>query len=192
MKSRMEIFPLWAGLPTLAIVAIALCLAGCGTSRPMRTVGQVDLKRYAGQWYEVARLKNRFQRDDERAIAEYTPEGTTTIQVRNTAVGPSGKTRSIVGKAEVVPGSNGSRLRVKFSGWAALAPVSREGNYWIIALDPNYRSAMVGTPDRAYLWILARTPQLDAATLNHYLSEAKAEGFSMKDLLLDKDGGKSR
>jgi apolipoprotein D and lipocalin family protein len=151
------------------------------------------LKRYAGRWYEVARLKNRFQRDDERAMAEYTPDGPTTVRVRNTAMGPSGKTRFIVGRAEAVPGSNGARLRVKFAGWAALAPVSSEGNYWIIALDSDYGSAMVGTPDRACLWVLSRTPGLDAATLNAYLDKAKVEGFPLKDhLLLDKDAGENR
>jgi apolipoprotein D and lipocalin family protein len=182
------------GRPILAIATglLALAMTGCGQSRPLRTVAHVDLQRYAGKWVEVARLRNRFQRDNESAIAEYTPAGPGSVHVRNTALGPSGKTRSIEGTAEVVPGSNGARLRVRFSGFAALAPVSSEGNYWIIALDPQYRSAMVGTPDRAYLWILARTPQLESATLQRYLDEARRQGFATKDLLLDKDAAKRR
>lgn len=168
--------------------AIALALfSGCATAshQPLTTVSQVDLHRYSGKWYEVARLKNRFQRQGERGIAEYTPLNATTVAVRNTAISPSGKTRSIEGKAQVVPGSHGARLRVKFEGLAALAPASDEGNYWIIGLDPGYRTAMVGTPDRQYLWILSRDPHLPLGATKAYLTRAAALGFDMTNLVWD-------
>lgn len=178
--------PKTAGL-FLGTAAIAL-LAGCATqsqTRPLPTVKKVDLRRYAGQWYEIARLKNRFQREGESAMAEYQMVSETSASVRNSATTSSGKVRSIEGTATVVPGSSGARLRVKFHGLAALVPASSEGNYWIIALDPGYRSAMVGTPDRKYLWILSREPRLPEATKKAYLEKAKSLGFSLQDLVWD-------
>ncbi|HSI14272.1 MAG TPA: lipocalin family protein [Chthoniobacter sp.] len=171
----------------LGTAALAM-LAGCVTqsqTRPLPTVKKADLRRYSGQWYEIARLKNRFQREGESAMAEYKLLSETSASVHNTATTPSGKVRSIEGTATVVPGSNGARLRVKFHGLAALVPASSEGNYWIIALDPGYRSAMVGTPDRKYLWILSREPRLSEATKKAYLKQAESLGFSLQDLVWD-------
>lgn len=178
-------------LPTVAIRRLlplaALVAAGCQSQpqKPLPTVGKVDLKRYSGTWYEVARVKNRFQRDDESAIAQYAPLTPDKVSVKNTALGPNGRVRAIEGTAEVVPGSEGSRLRVRFKGLAGLAPVPKEGNYWIIALDPQYRSAMVGTPDRDYLWILSRTPSLNARTLHKYTAQAEIFGFPIEKLIHD-------
>ncbi|HEY3901088.1 MAG TPA: lipocalin family protein [Chthoniobacter sp.] len=152
-----------------AVSAAFLLVGGCSQEKPLPTVHSVDLHRYLGKWFEIAHAANRFQRADEQAVAEYSPLSATSVRVHNTAHDRNGKTRTIEGTAEVVPGSNGARLRVKFGGFAALAPVSKDGNYWIIDLDPQYRSAMVGTPDRQYLWILARSPALDPATLKFYL-----------------------
>lgn len=86
------------------------------------------------------------------------------------------------GKATVVEGSGGARLRVRFGGLASLAPVSEEGNYWIIALDDEYRSAMVGTPDRKYLWILAREEFLDAGTMESLLEKARSLDFATEKM----------
>jgi apolipoprotein D and lipocalin family protein len=170
------------------VSAAALLLGGCAQEKqkPLPTVQSVDLHRYSGKWFEIAHAANRFQRADEQATAEYSPLSATSVRVRNTATGPTGKTRSIEGTGEVVPGSNGARLRVKFGGFAALAPVNKDGNYWIIALDSHYRSAMVGTPDRQYLWILARSPVLDQATLKSYLDRAQQLGFSREKLVWDR------
>ena len=175
---------MFKGLLTAAFVA---ALTGCATPRSLPTVAQVDLRRYSGKWFEVARLKNRFQRNNERAIAEYEPLGATAVRVRNTAIGPGGKTRGIEGRAEVVPGSEGARLRVRFQGFAALAPVSSSGNYWIIALDAQYQSAMVGTPDRCYLWILSRQPALSDEAFRRYVAEASRLGFPTENIIRDQD-----
>lgn len=176
----------------LAFSLLATAFVGCQSPKSLPTAGPVDLKRYSGKWYEVARVKNAFQRNHESAVAEYEPLSETTVQVRNTATSRTGKTRSIVGKGEVVPGSDGAKLRVKFGGLAALAPVSREGNYWIIDLDPKYRSALVGTPNRKFLWILARSPRPDAATLNSYMAKAERLGFPMDKMIWDQDLGVAR
>jgi len=162
-------------------------LSGCATeaNQPLATVARVDLHRYSGKWYEVARLKNHFQHPGEHAMAVYTPVSSTKLLVRNTAITPAGKTRSIQGTAEVVPGSNGARLRVKFHGLADLVPASEDGNYWIIGIDENYRTSMVATPDRQYLWILSRDPHLPLGATKAYLTLAAKEGFQMKHLVWD-------
>lgn len=176
-----------SGVSLLALLLLGL--AGCQTAtshRPLPTVAHVDLRRYCGQWHEVARLPNGFQKADESALAEYLPAANGGVRVINTARRPDGTTRTIRGTAEAVPGSGNARLRVKLGGVAALAPVSEEGNYWIIAVDPeHYRYAMVGTPDRKYLWLLSRSPELDRATAARLIGRAKELGFATSSLLWD-------
>lgn len=171
------------------LLPLALLLGACGTtapSRPLPTVASVDLRRYAGQWHEVAQLPNSFQKEGESATALYLPETGGGLRVVNTAQAKDGSSRSIRGHAEVVPGSGNARLRVKFDGLAGLAPANREGNYWIIALDrEHYAYAMVGTPDRKYLWILARRAGLERSTLQALLQQAKAQGFATDRMVFE-------
>lgn len=162
-----------------------LGLGSHGEARPLPTVRGVDLKRYSGKWFEIARLPNAFQKQNERAIAEYLPSVDGSVVVRNTGISDDGKTRVAIGRATVVPGSEGARLRVKFSGLAGLVPASKDGNYWIIALDADYRSAMIGTPDRKFLWILSRDPVLDPPTVKEYVAKASLLGFSTEGLKWD-------
>jgi apolipoprotein D and lipocalin family protein len=140
----------------------------------------------AGKWYEVARLPNSFQRDDSTAVAEYSLNPDGTVGVRNTETRPDGSTKMATGTASAVPGSNQTRLRVKFSGLASLAPSPTEGNYWIIGLAPDYSVAVVGTPGRKYLWILAREAELPATTLDHWKAKAKELGFPVEKLIYRK------
>jgi len=150
---------------------------------PLPTVPQVDLARYAGTWHEVARLPNFFQRACVRSQACYTVLGDGGIGVVNTCGTAKGGSRRIEGRADPVPGSGNARLRVRFGGLAALAPVAREGNYWIIALDDDYRWALVGTPDRKFLWILAREPQLDDEVYAMLVEKARCLGFDVAKLV---------
>ena len=144
------------GFTMLLGSTLLLLLVSCQTARPMRTAESVDLKRYVGLWYEIARLPNSFQQDDSRATAEYTLKNDGSVHVVNTEYRPDGSDKIATGQATVVPDSRGSRLRVEFGGLASLVPVSKQGNYWIIALAPDYSVALVGTPDRRFLWLLAR------------------------------------
>jgi len=172
-------------LRLIALLAGAT-LCGCQTAphAPLPTAKAVDLQRYAGRWYEVARLPNPFQRPEERAMADYSLLPDARVQVVNTAIAPDGRQRAARGQAEVVAGSNNARLRVKFEGLASLAPVPAEGNYWIIELDrQRYRYVMVGTPSRKFLWILSRTPTLDGTTRKRLESRAQALGFPVSNLI---------
>lgn len=168
----------------LALCGVALLSLGAGRSTPpLPTVPHVDLARYAGRWHEIARLPNCFQRSCACSQAVYTPRGAGCLGVVNTCTTARGRCRRVEGHAEPVPGSGNARLRVRFEGLAALAPVPCEGNYWIIALDDDYRWAMVGTPDRRFLWILARDPSLDADTFGRLVGQARCLGFDVEELV---------
>lgn len=155
----------------LVLVAAALLGAGCGhTHAPLPTVATVDPERYAGRWFEIARLPNRFQAQcasDTRA--RYTREGDHLTVVNECRTGDGRLTRA-QGIAKLVADSGNARLRVSF-----FRPFY--GDYWVLALDPDYRWALVGEPRRRYAWILARSPRLDDATREALLSRAAELGF---------------
>ena len=168
----------------LAVAATALCLvAGRHHAAPLPTVPCVDLARYAGTWHEIARLPNLFQRSCACSQARYEPLPDGSLAVTNSCVTGRGRCREVTGRAEPVPCSGNARLRVRFGGLAALVPVPREGNYWIIALDDDYRWAMVGTPDRRFLWILARDTCLEPETYASLVTQARCLGFDVDRLV---------
>jgi apolipoprotein D and lipocalin family protein len=155
-----------------------LFLSGCGwgtkpVGPPVTTVPMVDLARYMGTWHEIARYPNRFQEGCAASSAEYrlSPGGKSVEVVNRCAEeGPGGKTRSARGTARVVDPATNAKLRVTFF-W----PFS--GDYWILALGPEYEYAVVGTPDRKYLWFLSRTPTVPDGLYDLLLREAERQGF---------------
>lgn len=163
----------------LGITAISVILTACssGPTKPLPTVTHVDLSRYAGKWYEIARLPNAFQRDDSNATAEYSIQPGSEVRVMNTEYRPDGSTHVAEGTATAVADGSNSRLRVRFKGLAALAPVPKNGNYWIIRLESDYSVVMVGTPNRKFLWILARQPYPSQKVMATYLQAAEILGF---------------
>jgi apolipoprotein D and lipocalin family protein len=169
----------------LAIVCFTLgACAGVVSKGDLSTVASVDLSRYVGTWYEIARLPMWFQRHcvDSKAIYSSRPDG--LVGVHNECVTESGGVEQAEGVATVVDPKTNARLMVAFDNWfARLFGSSREGNYWILDLDPEYRTAMVGTPDRRYLWILSRTPQLEDSTYQRLVERARQLGYPVSDLL---------
>lgn len=158
----------------LFCAALAVLAASCASIPPPSTVAAVDLGRYAGEWYEIESFPNWFQRGCTGSKAAYTPGPDGKIHVVNTCR-RKGKTVKIKGTARVVPGSNNSRLKVSFF-WPF------EGDYWILDLDPDYRWAAVGSPDRKYLWILAREPSLDPAVLRGIRERLAGQGYDIDRL----------
>ena len=175
-------------LPVVTVLCAALsACTGMGTREPLPTVSSVDLARYAGTWYEIARLPMWFQRHciDSKAIYASRPDG--AVGVHNECVTDSGGLDQIDGVATVVDLKTNARLTVVFDNFfARWFGSSREGNYWIIDLDAGYRTSVVGTPDRRYLWILSRTPQIDDATYQRLVERARQLGFPVSDLILAK------
>ncbi len=174
--------PAWHRRLLQLAASAALAVAPAAAADPLPTVRSVDLARYAGTWYEIARLPNMFQRSCRYSRAEYTACRDGSIRVVNTCAKADGRCTSVEGRAEPVPGSGNARLRVKFGGLAALVPASRQGNYWIIALDDDYQWAMVGTPDRRFLWILARDRCLPPEILDDLRRRACRLGFDVDRL----------
>ena len=162
----------------LVSIAASLILGACTTSHaPLATVSAVDLERYVGTWYEIARLPNWFQNKcvaDTRATYAIEDARVSVLNECRTAAGVFEQAKGI---AQVVEGSQGAKLRVSF-----FRPFY--GDYWILALDPDYRWVLVGEPGRDYAWVLARTPQLDPATLDALLAQAAALGFDRQAFLL--------
>jgi len=158
-------------LPSAAML-ISLLFSGCASRAPLQTVPSVDLKRYAGKWYEIAKYPNWFQRScagDTKA--DYTPNPDGSICVVNRSRDKRGKPIEVNGRATVVPDSGNAKLKVSFGG-----PFS--GAYWVIGLDEkNYSWALVGHPSRQFLWVLARQPELSASTYAGILDLAARQGY---------------
>jgi apolipoprotein D and lipocalin family protein len=167
-------------------------LVSCSVDRlparmsPPETVAKVDVARYSGKWFEVARLPMFFQRSCASSIADYSLQADGVIKVVNTCIRKDGTTRSITGSAVPVNDS-ASRLKVRFLGsWpASIIPVPDEGNYWILAVTPGYNQAIVGTPDRKSLWFLSRSPEISRATFDQLKGTAAAQGYDTTNLVVD-------
>jgi len=167
-------------LSRLALALLAGLLPACSTLPPPATVASVDLARYAGEWYEIEAFPTWFQRGCTGARATYTPQDDGTIRVVNSCQ-RGDRSVSITGTARPVAGSNNSKLKVRFF-W----PLT--GDYWILDLDPSYRWAAVGHPNRNYLWILAREPQLDPAVLTRLRNRLAAQGYDINRLRPSRPG----
>ena len=169
----------------LLFFLITAC-AGTGTKGELPVVPSVDLARYAGTWYEIARLPMWFQRHCVDSKAIYTSRSDGTIGVRNQCITDDGGMATAEGVATVVDTKTNARLNVVFDNWfARLFGSSEDSNYWILDLDPDYRAALVGTPDRRYLWILARSPHLDNVTFQRLVSKGRELGYAMDELIQD-------
>jgi len=170
------------GLSIIAVIA-SVCAASLRApamespkQAPLASVSSVDLKRYVGKWYEIARYPNRFQRacaSDTTAEYDLKPNG--KVGVVNTCRKSDGSAKKASGTAKVVDPSN-ARLKVSFF-WPFY------GDYWIIGLDPEYRWAVMGEPDRKYLWILSRTPHMPETDYQRTIEQARAAGYDPQRLI---------
>ena len=151
-------------------------------SAAVRTVSHVDLDRYAGDWFEIARFPNRFQRQCVGDVrASYARRADGRIDVVNRCRTADGQTEAR-GVARLVDEQTHAKLKVRFApAWLTwLPPVW--GDYWIIGLAPDYSWAVVGDPGREYLWILARTPRLSGESMTAARTAAQDNGFDVARL----------
>jgi apolipoprotein D and lipocalin family protein len=155
---------------TACLLVTAVLLYAADASLPV--VPKLELNRYQGKWYEIARLPNRFQRKcQSNVVANYSIEPDGKIGVLNTCLKENGETDAA--KATAHPKDrNGSPAKLKVTFFWPFS-----GDYWVIGLDPEYQWAIVGTPNRRYLWILSRKPSLAPATYNQLLQKARHLGF---------------
>lgn len=148
------------------------------------TVASLDLQRYLGTWYEIARLPMRHEPPDYTDItATYRLDDEGAIRVENRAIDGEGERREAIGQARPADPADPTRLEVSFlPDGLRWIPFTR-GDYWILRLDPDYRTALVGSPDYRYLWLLHREPTLDPAVREDFLGTARRLGYALDDLI---------
>ncbi len=152
---------------------------------PLKVVPCVDLKRYAGKWYEVARLPNRFQNDCAGNVtATYTLLDDGELLVVNRCSKDDGSISQAEGRAKRASDEEPlSKLKVRFApAFLSFLPFVW-GDYWILELAPDYSHVVIGEPDRKYLWVLARTPSLKEDLLQEILSRVKEQGYDLTSLI---------
>jgi apolipoprotein D and lipocalin family protein len=174
----MRIIPLLVGLLVVSVTSITCVSPGKEPQSALQVVSHVDIKRYAGTWYEIARYPNRFQKGCVAATAQYALRDDGKIDVLNQCREhtPDGKLLSAKGTAKVVDATTNAKLKVTFF-W----PFS--GQYWIIDLGENYEYAVVGHPDRKYLWILSRTPEMEEELYTQILGRITQQGYDVSKLI---------
>jgi apolipoprotein D and lipocalin family protein len=166
------------------LVMLGMLLAGVPQSpAAVRTVSAVDLERYAGDWFEIARFPNRFQtRCAGDVRASYARRADGRLEVTNRCRRADGQPIEAVGLARVVEASSNARLKVRFAPAALGFLPFVWGDYWIIGLADDYSWAVVGSPDRQYLWVLARSPRLDPGVYAVAIGTARPNGFDVDRL----------
>ena len=172
----------------LACLGAALVLAGCSTSSndalAPKTVESVDLKRYQGTWYEQARLPMFFQRNCVQSEAQYGLREDGRLDVTNRCQEKDGQWNQAKGIAEAQQPGSTDKLWVRFDNWfSRLAPGLTKGEYWVLYHDQDYRVALVGHPNREYLWLLSRTPAVTDQMREQLLTIAREQGYDTSKLI---------
>jgi len=159
-----------ACLLALAAASLWACRSTELTSNPLPTVAKVEVDRYLGTWVQQALIPNRFQAMCVRnTTATYARDG-AGLSVLNRCTDADNKPVEAKGVAKIVEDSNNAKLRVSF-----FRPFY--GDYWVLALDPDYQWVLVGEPKREFGWVLSRNAQLSDATYNTILDKAVALGY---------------
>jgi len=159
----------------------SFCWADEAKHNPLSVVSAVDFSRYAGKWFEIARLPNRFQKDCAgETTATYTVLDETQLKVVNECRNSIGLIEQAEGSARIADkGGPNTKLKVRFApAWLSWLP-SVWGDYWIMDLGSDYSYAVIGTPDRKYLWILSRTPRMEESVYEKLKQHAAAAGFNV-------------
>ena len=158
------------------MLTFLLALFGCTSRKKLPSVKTVKLERYAGTWYEIAKLPNTFEKGLSCITATYTLKENGKIEVKNRGyLAEKNKWKDITGSAKVPDENFPGQLKVTFF-WPFY------GDYYIMELDEDYQYALVGDPSRKFLWILAREPELDKATMGKLIDKARQEGFDVAKL----------
>jgi apolipoprotein D and lipocalin family protein len=164
---------IWRLAVAAAGLAVLTALVACNANPPANappTVASVDVARYLGTWTQQGMVPNKFQKMcASNTRATYAKEG-DGLSVLNQCVDAEGKPVEAKGVAKIVEGSNNAKLRVSF-----FRPFY--GDYWVLALEPDYQWVLVGDPTREFGWVLSRAAKLDDATYNAILDKAAALGY---------------
>ena len=142
------------------------------------TVRNVDIKRYMGKWYEIARYPHSFEKGLTGVTATYKLLSNGRIEVTNSGYKNTldGKLKTAKGKAKIPDQNDPAKLKVSFF-------LFFYGDYYILELDPDYQWVLIGSSSDKYLWILSRTPSLDPVIYNSLLENAKNRGYDINKLI---------
>lgn len=173
----------------MSAVAV-LFISIMASQSPLTVVSNLDPTRYGGEWFEIARLPNKFQTQcTSDVVARYTVRPGGGFNVVNRCKQADGTTREASGVARTVKGAPTSVLQVRFApAFLSFLP-QVWGDYQVIALDEAHTYSLVGTPDRKYLWVLSRTPTLDSSTYERLMEAARLQGFDVTRLIKTQQSG---
>lgn len=153
------------------------------------TAVHVDLQRYLGLWYEIARKPMRHEDASARDItATYSLDASGAVRVVNACLNADGEVEVSEGLATPTDPSN-ARLEVSFLPQGLRWIPFTKGDYWILRVDADYQTALVGDPDRKYLWLLHRQPSMDEANRAAWLEVAREQGYTLDDLIYPQQSG---
>jgi apolipoprotein D and lipocalin family protein len=182
MKTSHKLIALFS-LAVGGLLLASCASSGAGTAPP-KTVGEVDLKRYQGKWYELARMPMFFQRNCAQSEAHYALKDDGNVAVLNRCRTLQGEWQEANGTATPqLPGET-DKLWVEFDNWfSRILPGVAKGDYWILHIGDGYQTAVVGNPDRKYLWLLSRTPTVSSEVREELLAKARQQGYDTNRLI---------
>jgi apolipoprotein D and lipocalin family protein len=162
----------------LLLVSAIYVGAQASAKQPVRTVPSVDLKRYSGKWYEIARYPNKFQKQCVgNTTANYTIKPNGKLEVLNECLKSDGLVSSAKAEAKIAEKGSNAKLKVRFAPGFLSVFGFVWADYWIIDLAPDYEYAVVADPKREYLWILNRKPEMNEAIYQEILRRVEKQGF---------------
>ncbi len=166
------------------LLGLGMATMAYAQTKPLQTVEKVELDKYLGVWYEVARKPLYFQNKCDRDVtATYTLNENGNVVVDNRCYTKEGNLTQSIGEAFIENAPFNSKLKVSFLPEAIRWLPFGRGDYWVLKLDENYQTVLVGEPRRKYMWVLSRTPQPDQAVVNEYLEYAKSLGYDVGDVI---------
>ena len=172
------------GVILLGLAATTMVYA---QAKPLHVADKVELDKYLGVWYEIARKPMSFQNQcDSNVTATYTLNENGNVLVDNRCTMKDGQQSHAIGEAFVQNAPFNTKLKVSFLPEAIRWLPAGRGDYWILKIDENYQTVLVGEPSRKYMWVLSRDPHLDQHVVNEYLDYAKSVGYDLKNLIRTK------
>jgi len=173
----------YSALCSTFILALSLSAFGQTGDAQVKTVPELDVQRYMGTWYEIAKYPNWFQKkcvSNTKAVYSIRADG--TLKVLYSCKTADSEVSEAEGTARQIGAKDSPKLEVRFApAWLSFIPMVW-GDYWVIDLDPQYQVAVVSDPRREYLWILSRTPQMDKKVYEDTLLRIRAQQFDVQKL----------
>lgn len=167
------------------LVLSSFTLAAMANEGELRTIPTLDVPRYMGTWYEIAKYPNRFQKKCVKdTVAEYQLLTDGSVRVTNRCTKDNGEVDVAVGAGRQVGEARSPKLQVRFAPeWLSFIPMVW-GDYWVIDLDPEYQLVAVSEPKREYLWVLARTPTVNPRAYEELVARLEKKGFDGRKIVL--------